>query len=224
MLRRSPITRCVRRFVHRFVAPSAARFAPRCAPRWAPRNLTCVVTRVLVAVVAIVAIAGSLPALAQDTTPWSDWSVEAPGPEWRTWVAADAGAGFALLLPPGHTLAYAGSDSWYLHGRLDGMPTVPDASIRWLAGVDLVDARAESFPDDAIAEPWRFGDDATRGLRIVAPARGRDGAAYTQAGYLIAHDDGVLRISRYEGFDWAPFHAVAGSVRWVLPATTPGEN
>ena len=152
-------------------------------------------------------------ALAQDAPPWTAWSVAAPAPDWRAWVAPDAGV--ALLLPPGHALAAAGDGLWYLHGHHDGEPTVPDATLRWLAGVDLATALADTFPADAIAEPWRFGDDATRGLRVVARGAGPDGTPYTQAGYLIAGEGGVLRLSRYESFDWAPFHAVAGSLRWV---------
>lgn len=184
-------------------------------------------TRLLIV---LISAAATLPALAQDatqeanqdTTPWSDWTVEAAASDWRTWVAPDAG--FALQLPPGHNLAGAGSGIWYLHGHFDGMSTVPDASIRWLPGVDLVRARAETFPADAITEPWRFGDDATRGLRIVARGAGPDGTPYTQAGYLIQGEGGVLRLSRYESFDWAPFHAVAGTVRWIRLATEPGDN
>jgi hypothetical protein len=152
-------------------------------------------------------------ASAQAGPPWTDWSVAAAGPDWRTWVAPDAG--LALRLPPGHALAPAGDGVWYLHGHHAGDPTVPDATLRWLPGRDLEAALAETFGPDAIAEPWRFGDDATRGLRVVARGAGPDGTPYTQAGYLIAGEGGVLRLSRYEGFDWAPFHAVAGSLRWV---------
>lgn len=149
----------------------------------------------------------------QDGRTWTDWSVAAPGPDWRTWVAPDAG--LALLLPPGHALSAAGDGLWYLHGFVGGDPTVPDATLRWLSDTDLAAALADTFPPDAIAEPWRFGDDATRGLRVVARGAGPDGTAYTQAGYLIAGEGGVLRLSRYESFDWAPFHAVAGTLHWV---------
>lgn len=149
----------------------------------------------------------------QDGSAWTDWSVAAPGPDWRTWVAPDAG--LALLLPPGHALSATGDGVWFLHGFHQGDPTVPDATLRWLADTDLQAALTETFPPDAIAEPWRFGDDATRGLRVVARGAGPDGTPYSQAGYLIAGQGGVLRLSRYEAFDWAPFHAVAGSLRWV---------
>lgn len=161
-------------------------------------------------------------ALAQDAPSWTDWSVATAAPDWRTWVAPDAG--FAVALPPSHALATSGDDVWYLHGHHDGQPTVPDATLRWLAGADLPSALAETFPEDAIAEPWRFGDDATRGLRVVARSAGPDGARYSQAGYLIEGEGGVLRLSRYESFDWAPFHAVAGSLRWVRIVTEEGRE
>lgn len=169
----------------------------------------------------LIALLVALPALAQSDPPWTDWSVEAAGPAWRTWVAPEIGV--ALLLPPGHSLAGTGSGTWYLHGRHDGFPTVPDATLRWLPDQDLAGALA-TFASDAIAEPWRFGDDATRGLRIVARGVGPDGTRYTQAGYLIAVEGGVLRLSRYESFDWAPFHAVAASVRQVAWATRPDDE
>ena len=160
----------------------------------------------------LVALAGG-GTLAQDAPAWTDWSVEAPSPDWRTWVDADAG--LALRLPPNHALAPAGDGLWYLHGHHGGDPTVPDATLRWLPGASLEAALAETFATEAIAEPWRFGDDATRGLRVVARGVGPDGTPYTQAGYLIEGEGGVLRLSRYESFDWAPFHAVASSLRWV---------
>lgn len=172
----------------------------RLAPRWLLRSL-------------LVAFLLGGVAHAQDAPPWTTWSLAAPGPDWRAWVDADAG--LALLLPPGHELSAAGNGLWYLHGVVGGEPTVPDATLRWLPDMHLASALADTFPPDAIAEPWRFGDDATRGLRIVARGAGPDGTPYTQAGYLIAGEGGVLRLSRYESFDWAPFHAVAGSLRWV---------
>jgi hypothetical protein len=160
-------------------------------------------------------------ALAQDAPPWTDWSVATAAPDWRTWVAPDAG--FALALPPAHALATSGAGVWYLHGHHDGQPSVPDATLRWLPETDLATALARTFPADAIAEPWRFGDAATRGLRVVARGAGPDGTPYSQAGYLIEGEGGVLRLSRYEAFDWAPFHAVAGSLRWVR-IVTPEER
>ena len=172
-------------------------------------------------VLALSALIVTLTGAAQSDPSWTDWSVEAAGSDWRTWVAPEVGV--ALRLPPGHALAGAGSGIWDRVGRHEGLPTVPDATLRWLPGRDLTEA-LDTFPSDAIAEPWRFGDDATRGLRVVARGAGPEGTPYTQAGYLIALEDGVLRLSRYESFDWAPFHAVAASVRQVAWATRPDDE
>jgi len=132
--------------------------------------------------------------------------------DWSAWV--DSEQGFLIELPPGHALAPAGGQ-WFLHGFHDGEPTVPDATITFLAGRDLPRALKESFPVDARAEPLTFGDAGTTGLRVTSVYRTPDGDPYEESGYLIEAPAGVYRIGRYESFDWAPFDAAARSFRLV---------
>lgn len=143
------------------------------------------------------------PAGAETTTAADDWTA---------WV--DTERGFLIALPPSHALAPAGAQ-WYLHGFHDGEPTVPDATITFLADRDLPRALKESFPAEATTTPLTFGDDGTAGLRVTSVYRTPDGTAYEESGYLIEAPGGTYRIGRYESFDWAPFDAAARSFRLV---------
>lgn len=134
-----------------------------------------------------------------------------PDPTWRTVVAVDHG--FALRLPAGHVLA--GSDgAWYVHGVLDGAPLVPDVAIAFLTGVTIADAVAHDVPAGTTVERIRLGP-ATTGARVDAAYIAPDGSSYRQTSYLAETEHGVLRVDRYEGFDWDGFDAVACSVHVV---------
>ena len=135
-----------------------------------------------------------------------------PAPDWRTVV--DVGHAFAVRLPAGHALSGAGDGAWYVHGFLDGSPLVPDVAIYALTGITIDDAVARDFPPGAEVERIRLGP-ATSGARVDATYAAPDRTPYRQTSYLVATEHGVLRVDRYEGFDWDGFDAVACSVHGV---------
>jgi hypothetical protein len=140
-------------------------------------------------------------------------------PDWRTWV--DPAYGFALELPPSHRLSRSATE-WYVHGMLDEQePLVPDVNLSFRAGRSA-EQLLERYGDADEVEELGFGP-GTRGLRVVSARRAPSGAPYLVDAYLIEAPDGsgTFRIGRYEGFDWAPFEAVARSFRFVRETGDP---
>lgn len=141
----------------------------------------------------------------------ADGATERSGPDWS--VRVDVLEAFALLLPPSHDLARAGTQ-WYIHGSLDGDALVPDVAISLAVGVDVAEVVRRDFPEGAVATPVALGP-ATRGVRVTSQETAPDGTTYLTTAYLVAGERGTYRISRYEGFDWSSFGAVACSFHFV---------
>ena len=142
-----------------------------------------------------------------------------PQPDWVTWV--DPAYGFAVELPPSHRLARSTTE-WYVHGMLDEEePLVPDVNVSFREGRDAQQL-LERYDDVATVQEVAFGP-GTRGLKVVSARRAPDGTPYLIDTYLIEAPDGsgTFRILRYEGFEWAPFEAVARSFRFVRETGDP---
>lgn len=170
----------------------------------------------IVTVVTLVSLTAPMLAAAQvEARPPCTVGLEAsttmPDATWRTVVDVDHA--FALRVPPGHALT-GGDGHWYVHGLLDGAPLVPDVAISLLGHAGIDDAIARDFPAGTRVERIQLGP-ATTGARVYATYATPDGTPYRQAGYLVETDRGVLRIDRYEGFDWDAFDGVACSVHTV---------
>lgn len=135
-----------------------------------------------------------------------------PDPTWRTVV--DVGHAFGLRLPDGYVLSRVGDTTWYAHGFLEGDPLVPDVAISFLTGITIGALVERDFPAGATLARIRLGP-ATSGARVDATYATPDGTPYRQSSYLAEIDGGVLRVDRYEGFDWDAFDAVACSVHAV---------
>jgi hypothetical protein len=169
--------------------------------------------RIAAALLALLLLAGA--AWAQPT---GDTGRLAP-PDWRTWV--DPAYGFALELPPSHRLSRSATE-WYVHGMRDEQePLVPDVSLSFRAGRSAEEL-LERYGDADEVEELALGP-GTRGLRIASALRSPSGTPYLVDAYLVEAPDGsgTFRISRYEGFDWAPFEAVARSFRFVRETGDP---
>ena len=122
---------------------------------------------------------------------------------WQAWSGPEAG--FNLLLPPTHDIG--NSDRiWYVHGFIDGDPTVPDMSIRFRPGTTLEQALAE-LSDDVLVEWVRLGTD-TPARRATARHDGLHGP-YVSSWYLVPAPDGVYEIRGWENLFWELFHHVA---------------
>jgi hypothetical protein len=163
-------------------------------------------------VAALLALAG--PARAQAADP----DRPMPEPNWVTWV--DPTYGFAVELPPSHRLARSASE-WYVHGMLDEEPLVPDVNISLREGRDALEL-LDRYEVGATVEEVAFGPGA-QGLKVVSARRAPDGTPYLIDTYLVEAPGGTgtFRILRYEGFEWAPFEAVARSFRFVRTADDP---
>jgi len=131
--------------------------------------------------------------------------VDAVAFDWR--VVVDASAGWAVLLPASHQVG-SSDGTWYVFETLDGIPLVPDVTIRLHRGRGVEELAGELFGDAAVLELVRMGP-ATLGYRAsVRPETGVES-------YLVANEAGVYSISRYEGFDWDGFGPVACSFHFV---------
>ncbi|MDZ7799637.1 MAG: hypothetical protein U5K81_02435 [Trueperaceae bacterium] len=139
--------------------------------------------------------------------------------EWHTFV--DTERGFALDVPSTHRVAASGA-SYYVHTTHLGEPTVPDMSLVFLRDTSVEAQLKEQYGPDADTEQVALGP-GTEGVRVTVTYHAGDGTPYRESSYLVPSDDGVVRIMRWESFDWDPFDDVARSFRWWTPVRNRGE-
>lgn len=131
------------------------------------------------------------------------WASTSPYDTWRTWQGPHAP--FTLLLPPTHDVGRS-ERIWYVHGFIDGDPTVPDMSIEFHPGATLEAALAE-LGDDVLVEWVRLGT-GTPARRLTVEHEGLHGP-YVSSWYVVPAPDGVYEIRGWENLYWELFHHVA---------------